>query len=188
MVGPSIEEAIAKKKGGATLHALATRGGMTTLERAALRWVEEGVTTLVEVERVVGSSKDNFEKEREEEQSGPARILVVDDDEDTRLKHRTILEKEGYIVEEAADGEEAVKMLQDDPAYSLLLLDLRMPGMGGESLHRSLVDSHPQMAERMLLTTGDTVSEESQRLDRSQDAPAGEARVFLSLTLALSQT
>ena len=150
-VGPSIEDAIAQKKGGATIQALAIRGGMNPLERGALAWVEQGLTTLVEVERVVGSNKELLEASMQE---GPARILVVDDDEDMRLRHRTLLERQGYRVVEAVDGDRALTILQEDPSFSLVLLDLKMPGADGLEVLRAIRDRSDTVALPVIISTG----------------------------------
>ncbi|MEK0314170.1 response regulator transcription factor [Cohnella sp. 56] len=58
------------------------------------------------------------------------RILVVDDEERIRRLLRMYLEKEGYVIEEAEDGETALKMaLQEE--YDLIVLDLMLPGVDG---------------------------------------------------------
>jgi len=58
------------------------------------------------------------------------RILVVDDEERIRRLLRMYLEKEGYFIEEAEDGEGALQMaLQED--YDLIVLDLMLPGIDG---------------------------------------------------------
>lgn len=57
-------------------------------------------------------------------------ILVVDDEERIRRLLRMYLEKEGYAIEEAEDGETALrKAIEND--YSLILLDIMLPGMDG---------------------------------------------------------
>ncbi|MFX0052648.1 MAG: response regulator [Candidatus Hermodarchaeota archaeon] len=56
-------------------------------------------------------------------------ILIVDDEPDSLLYLRTVLEKEGYIINEASSGEEALKMTQQKP--DLILMDIRMPQMDG---------------------------------------------------------
>jgi len=61
------------------------------------------------------------------------RILVVDDDEDVRYLHSMMLSRAGYIVDTAADGEEAWKMLLSTP-YDLLLTDHNMPLLCGLDL------------------------------------------------------
>jgi CheY-like chemotaxis protein len=57
------------------------------------------------------------------------RVLVVEDDADQRRRLRALLEKDGWAVDEAADGREALDRLAPPP--SLILLDLLMPVMDG---------------------------------------------------------
>jgi DNA-binding response OmpR family regulator len=59
-----------------------------------------------------------------------AKILIVDDEESVRGVLRTILEREGYQVDTAADGHEALAKLREAP-YDLLLLDLSMTPVDG---------------------------------------------------------
>jgi two-component system KDP operon response regulator KdpE len=59
-----------------------------------------------------------------------ARILVVDDEPQIRRVMRTTLVAQGYVVDDARTGEEALQKLRD-AMYDLVLLDLNMPGMGG---------------------------------------------------------
>lgn len=59
------------------------------------------------------------------------KILFADDDREIREVVRILLEGEGYIVEEAADGETAVSMADD--SYDLIILDVMMPGRSGFS-------------------------------------------------------
>ena len=57
-------------------------------------------------------------------------ILVVDDEDRIRRLLRMYLEREGYLIEEAEDGETALQMALDKN-YDLILLDLMLPGMDG---------------------------------------------------------
>jgi two-component system KDP operon response regulator KdpE len=59
-----------------------------------------------------------------------ARVLIVDDE--TALRHalRTSLEASGFTVDEAASGEEALKVFNRAP-LDLVLLDINIPGIGG---------------------------------------------------------
>jgi len=66
----------------------------------------------------------------------PDRILIVDDEPDIAVVLKLHLEDAGYITAWAGSGEAALKMLQDG-VYSLVLTDIRMPGMSGiEVLNR----------------------------------------------------
>ncbi|SHE44169.1 two-component system, OmpR family, response regulator ResD [Seinonella peptonophila] len=57
-------------------------------------------------------------------------ILVVDDEERIRRLLRMYLEREGYRIDEAADGESALEKASEIN-YDLILLDLMLPGMDG---------------------------------------------------------
>jgi CheY-like chemotaxis protein len=67
----------------------------------------------------------------EESNSSPASILLVDDDEDIRESLAYVLQAEGYRVELASNGREALEKLHSGPAPSVVLLDLMMPVMSG---------------------------------------------------------
>ncbi|MBA7602887.1 Regulatory protein AtoC [subsurface metagenome] len=58
------------------------------------------------------------------------KILVVDDEQNIRRMLTRVLSPEGFIVQEAVNGLEALKRLQEEN-YSLVLLDLRMPVLDG---------------------------------------------------------
>ena len=63
----------------------------------------------------------------------PARILVVDDDENLRWVLQTQLEDMGYAVSSAEDGLQALTAIEKEPP-ALVLTDLRMPGLSGIEL------------------------------------------------------
>jgi signal transduction histidine kinase/CheY-like chemotaxis protein len=79
-------------------------------------------------------------------------ILVVDDDDSIRCFFRQTLEDAGYRAEEAASGEEALeraKKLKPD----LIVMDLRMPGMGGEKAIQRLRDDPGLSCPSILVTS-----------------------------------
>jgi DNA-binding response OmpR family regulator len=59
-----------------------------------------------------------------------SRILLVEDDERIRASIRLALEEEGYEVEEAPSGEEALQRFAEQPP-DVVLIDLMLPGMDG---------------------------------------------------------
>ena len=59
------------------------------------------------------------------------RILLVDDEEPIRRLVASYLVDEGFVVEEAADGRTAVDRLDRAPPIDLMILDVRMPRLGG---------------------------------------------------------
>jgi len=81
------------------------------------------------------------------------RILLVDDEQTVRTVARHMLERLGYEVVEATDGEDAVRIFGEDPgAFSGVLLDLTMPKMDGEVCFREL--RHIRPGVRVLLSSG----------------------------------
>ena len=58
------------------------------------------------------------------------RILIVDDEETIRLALRKFLRSRGYEVEIAGSGDQALEILEKQ-SFSLMLCDVRMPGMTG---------------------------------------------------------
>ncbi|MFQ5585432.1 MAG: response regulator [Thermodesulfobacteriota bacterium] len=66
------------------------------------------------------------------------RILLVDDDEDIRLLYKEELEEEGFDVDCVLSGEEALKRLEEEALYHLILLDIRMSGMDGIAALRKI--------------------------------------------------
>jgi CheY-like chemotaxis protein len=69
------------------------------------------------------------------------RILLVEDDDEIRQALSDVLEEQGYSVEEARNGREALELLRDHEAPRLILLDLMMPVMDGwEFRHAQLGD------------------------------------------------
>jgi DNA-binding response OmpR family regulator len=62
---------------------------------------------------------------------GDAKILVVDDEPRMRKLVRDFLVKEGYLVVEAGDGEEALNLFMQAKDISLIVMDVMMPKMDG---------------------------------------------------------
>lgn len=79
------------------------------------------------------------------------RILIVDDDVTIRSTMEAILEDEGYTVDSAANGKEAIKKTNEQ-IYNLALLDIRLPDMEGVELLKLMKDSVPRM--RKIMVTG----------------------------------
>ena len=62
--------------------------------------------------------------------SAQSKILIVDDDPDIRKVLRLLLQAL-YLISEASDGAEAVRMIQEEKDTDLIILDVMMPGMDG---------------------------------------------------------
>lgn len=70
------------------------------------------------------------------------KILVVDDEEDILNILKFLLEKEGYGVDTAPNGEEALKKIEKD-YYDVVLTDLRMPGIDGMTVLEKTKELRP---------------------------------------------
>lgn len=66
------------------------------------------------------------------------KILVVDDDSESRGLISEVLESNGYAVASVGDGEAAREMLEKDSTFRVVIADLRMPKENGLDLIRSL--------------------------------------------------
>jgi CheY-like chemotaxis protein len=84
--------------------------------------------------------------------------LVVDDEEAIRSAMRRALERRGWVVDQAADGGEALLKLDiggRPGEYDAIVTDLRMPGVSGIELCERLAALHPDLAARTIVITGD---------------------------------
>jgi CheY-like chemotaxis protein len=79
------------------------------------------------------------------------RVLVADDDADIREFVETVLAEEQFSATFAADGRQALELLET-AEFDLLLTDIRMPGMTGFELVRRARETHPDL--RVLYMSG----------------------------------
>jgi DNA-binding NtrC family response regulator len=102
------------------------------------------------------------------EKSGPARILLVEDETYVRNVACEILESEGYQVFTASTAKEALSTFDQREPIDLLLTDIVMPGMSGQDLARQLTSRVPGL--KTLFMSGYTdgfVSQTGQEWRRS---------------------
>ncbi len=97
-----------------------------------------------------------------------ARIIVIDDDESIRKTLSTILEDEGYSVDTAESGKEALLKTNVD-FYNLALIDVRLLDMEGTELLVSLKETVPRM-RKIIITGYPTVHNAIEAVNRSADA------------------
>ena len=80
------------------------------------------------------------------------RALVVDDDAGIRILVSRVLTRNGFEVDSARDGAEAIeKMLQHD--YGVIALDLMMPRIDGTAVVRYLVQNKPEKLGNVIVMT-----------------------------------
>lgn len=87
-------------------------------------------------------------------------ILIVEDESAIgELCHR-VLSQHGFKVNIAGNGKVAQDMIKKKK-YDLLLVDIRMPVMDGVELYQWLNEKHPQIARRVIFTTGSVLGQET---------------------------
>src|ERR1044071_1786646 len=98
-------------------------------------------------------------KERWREMNMP-KVLVVDDDPDLVAICSLILESEGYAVDAARDGIEAIDKLKDD-GIDLILLDVMMPVLDGISVCKMVKrDPHTKDLPVIIMSASNTLQEQ----------------------------
>jgi DNA-binding NtrC family response regulator len=79
-------------------------------------------------------------------------ILLVDDNTDVLVATGAFLAKEGFLVQMSANGDEALRLVANDPKIDILITDFAMPGLSGVDLIAQAAEIRP--AIRTLLITG----------------------------------
>jgi len=87
------------------------------------------------------------------------RILVVDDDEASRVLYAESLILAGYAVDSAGNGIEAIERMKG-AEYDLIITDIYMPWLDGIELYRRVVEGRPEMRERFFFITGRASTDE----------------------------
>jgi two-component system chemotaxis response regulator CheY len=101
------------------------------------------------------------------------RVLVVDDSKTVRIYHRQILEAEGYTVEEAENGMEAVELSTAKP-YDLYLVDINMPVMDGYTFVETMRAIDATSLQPVIM-----ISTESEEIDMDKAFAVG-ANLYLN--------
>jgi len=101
-------------------------------------------------------------------------ILVVEDEPAVMSFLKAALERKGYSIVTCTSGAEALKLLEKHEFHGVIT-DMRTPGgVSGADVHAWIVGNRPQLAERVILVTGDTVNEETVAILRKTKAPVVE--------------
>ena len=105
------------------------------------------------------------------EEPPPARmhILVVDDEPNSREFMTRVLARDGHVVDTASSGDDAWVLVQSTH-FDCVVVDLRMPGMDGQELHRRTGEADPDQAGRFIFVTGDTVGDETHEFLKTMPA------------------
>ncbi|HYC33604.1 MAG TPA: response regulator [Gemmatimonadales bacterium] len=127
----------------------------------SLARIVEAIGTLDELYRSVGAPAPTRVPFRESEaagptvgEAGPATILLIDDEPGVRFPLRLALQRCGWRVIEAGDGEEGLDIVgRRDAEIALVVVDQRMPGLGGAEVVRELRRRERHLPV-ILMTTG----------------------------------
>ena len=89
--------------------------------------------------------------------TGQRTILIVDDEADVRETLTEILTSDRHRVVSVASGREALERINAE-RYDVILTDVRMPDLDGQSLYNVIVERWPKQAGRVIFVTGDTLA------------------------------
>lgn len=98
----------------------------------------------------------------------PTRILVVDDDEGIRNSLATILKDEGYTVDVAKNGSDAIEKSKA-AFYNVALIDIRLPDMEGTEILTRMRDTVPKI-RKIILTGYPSLQNAIEAVNRNADA------------------
>ena len=94
----------------------------------------------------------------------PKQVLIIDDDEDTRIIYSLILQQAGYVVSQAGDGEAGLyAALDSKPA--LVVLDIGLPKMSGWEVCNRLRSDARTSAAKIVVVTAHAHMEESRKAE-----------------------
>jgi CheY-like chemotaxis protein len=107
-----------------------------------------------------------------------SRVLVVEDDPNTRETVRDILLRSGFSVDTAATGREALGKLLDEQQPAVIVLDIRMPVMDGRQF-LTIVRAYHRLAAIpvIVLTAADLSPELSESVEVVMRKPFGPAEL-----------
>jgi DNA-binding NtrC family response regulator len=98
----------------------------------------------------------------------PARILVVDDDETVTDALEFVLLNNGYRVDVAANGREAIRK-SENTVYNVALIDIQLPDMDGTELLTRLKDTIPKI-RKIILTGHPSLQNAMESVNKDADA------------------
>jgi signal transduction histidine kinase/CheY-like chemotaxis protein len=91
-----------------------------------------------------------------------ASILLVEDEAALAAAVTDALRDVGYLVERAADGEEALAKVKEQ-SFDVVVCDLKMPRLDGKAFYRTLAAAAPGLAKRVIFVTGDVVGTDAEQ-------------------------
>jgi PAS domain S-box-containing protein len=138
-------------------------------------WAEsklgKGATFIVELPIVTEEKPPRRTKvARKLERATKGKILVVDDEPVVRRLLSQILTAEGHEVEATDDGKDALNRIKGN-RYSLILLDMKLPGMSGSELYERIKEISESLAQRVVFITGDVMGADTEAFLARTEVP-----------------
>ncbi len=96
--------------------------------------------------------------------------LVVDDEPNIREFIADAIANEGLQVDTARNGYEALELIENKK-YSIIITDIKMPGMGGHEIYNVILEKYKYLSKRVLLLTGDVFSEDIKEFIKDSGCP-----------------
>jgi DNA-binding response OmpR family regulator len=91
-----------------------------------------------------------------------ASILLVEDETLLATAVSDALRDAGYLVQRASDGEEALALVRAQ-SFDLVICDLKMPRLDGKAFYRTVSESVPALARRVIFVTGDVAATDAEK-------------------------
>ena len=98
------------------------------------------------------------------------KVLVVDDEPSLTDLVSRALSGSGHDVETAQDGAQALQLLYTGD-YDAILLDMKMPGLGGKEVYQCLLSIRPDLADRVMFMSGDVSSPDVKTIIGTTEIP-----------------
>ncbi|HEX9986591.1 MAG TPA: response regulator [Thermoanaerobaculia bacterium] len=116
------------------------------------------------------------------------RVLIVEDDLQTREALRQVLEREGCEIDLATDGQKAIGCLAQH-RYDVILLDIVLPKISGTEVMEYIASTTPEQLEFVIVVTGLEVGEIRKLFPSVRDAlakPVMPTRLLASVRRVLA--
>jgi signal transduction histidine kinase/ActR/RegA family two-component response regulator len=114
---------------------------------------EKGTSFTVALPKIVSKKKAVTQAQQEIHIGNQERILLVEDESTLRNILHKALNEFGYLVHEAENGQEAIKVFEKHKhQIDLVITDLGMPKMNGRELHKHIKMANPDM--KVIIATG----------------------------------
>jgi PAS domain S-box-containing protein len=136
---------------------------------------DEGTTFQVFLPRVADAEPERPGPAPGPPARGSETVLLVEDEASVRLLIRRILQRQGYTVVEAGDGEEGLRAWGEHPGVALVVTDTVMPLMGGREMARRIHEVQPGLP--VILMSGYSQDEQALR-EPGEDGTAFIAKPF----------